>query len=52
MLKNIIDKETNNIFIPFKPQNDSIQVQAGGIVAWSGYAFIYKTFKTTAFKEN
>lgn len=41
MLKNI--KENKNIIIPFAPQNDSVQVQAGGVLAWSGYVAVWKS---------
>lgn len=34
MLNNI--KQTKNIVVPFAPHNDSVQVQAGGYLAWSG----------------
>lgn len=41
MLENI--NETKNIVIPFTPYNDSVQVQAGGVLAWSGWVLVYKS---------
>ena len=39
MLNNI--KQTENIVVPFAPHNDSVQVQAGGYLAWSGWILLW-----------
>lgn len=39
MLNNI--KQTKNIVVSFAPHNDSVQVQAGGIIIWSGWALVW-----------
>ncbi|MFC3931363.1 hypothetical protein ACVR0S_05700 [Streptococcus dentapri] len=46
MLKNI--KENKNIIIPFAPQNDSVQVQASGVLAWSFWAVVGNGYKNTS----
>ncbi|MBJ6745979.1 hypothetical protein JEQ21_05850 [Streptococcus sp. 121] len=39
MLNNI--NQTKNFVVSFAPKNDSIQVQAGGIAIWSGWALVW-----------
>ncbi|HFI0026403.1 TPA: hypothetical protein ACGOVU_000550 [Streptococcus suis] len=45
MLNNI--NKTKNIVVPFAPHNDSVQVQAGGFVVWSGWLLVYPSVTGT-----
>ncbi|HHF7060799.1 MULTISPECIES: hypothetical protein [Streptococcus] len=50
MLKNI--KENKNIVIPIAPHNDSAQIQASGVLAWSFWAVVGNGYKNTSTLKN